>query len=303
MRISWYIYAPLSLLVIFLTLYLCIKDTDTVTPPSTEVTAESIKTWREDNPSIRNTKLSNIPPAAPKPKPEPSKPAPKPTPKPTPKPAPPEPEPKPTPVVKLTVTSPSLSFLVQRNLTTAQLTAYAEHMLKNNNPQLARIAHERVIDHAKDTNEDDRELAASAISKLLNKTPLWNPDPSVRRKITISITINEKHQAPAETLIPHLEKLIFDASDGMLNPSIKLTSSNAPLSSLTIGNDATPVRFNIKDSSGVSPKIYAALYNAIRNKNNQSQTLITIPPLPTHITSQQALQTYITRLAWVNAAK
>ena len=299
MRISWYIYAPLSLLVIFLTLYLCIKDTDTVTPPSTEVTAESIKTWREDNPSIRNTKLSNIPPAAPKPKPEPIKPEPKPTPKPV----PPEPKPKPTPVVKVPVTSPSLSFLVQRNLTTAQLTAYAEHMLQNNNPQLARIALERVIDHAKDTNEDDRELAASAISKLLNKTPLWNPDPSVRRKITISITINEKHQAPAETLIPHLEKLIFDASDGMLNPSIKLTSSNAPLSSLTIGNDATPVRFNIKDSSGVSPKIYAALYNAIRNKNNQSQTLITIPPLPTHITSQQALQTYITRLAWVNAAK
>jgi hypothetical protein len=295
MRIPWYIYAPLGLLVTFLTLYLCIKDTDTVTPPSTEITAESIKTWREDNPSIRNTKLNDIPPVAPKPKPEP--------PKPDPKPAAPEPEPKPTPVVKIPVTSPSLSFLVQRNLTTAQLTAYAEHMLKNGNPQLARIAYERVIDCAKGIKEDDRELAASAISKLVNKTPLWNPDPSVRRKITLSITINEKHQAPAETLIPHLEKLIFDASDGMLNPSIKLTSTAAPLSSLAIVNGASPVRFNIKDSSGVSPKIYAALYNAIRNKNNQSQTLITIPPLPTHITSQQALQTYITRLAWVNAAK
>ncbi|MFT5633727.1 MAG: hypothetical protein ACI9SQ_001449 [Rubritalea sp.] len=294
MRIPWYIYAPLGLLVTFLTLYLCIKDVDTVTPPSPKVTSESLEKWREDNPSIRNTQLKEIP--SPESKPLPVKPKP-------PKPPEIEPEPKPAPVVKTPAISPALSSMTQLDLTTAQLTAYAEHMLQNNNPQLARIARERVIDHAKDTNEDDRELAASAISKLLNKTPLWNPDPSVRRKITISITINEKHQAPAETLIPHLEKLIFDASDGMLNPSIKLTSSNAPLSSLTIDNDATPVRFNIKNSSGVSPKIYAALYNAIRNKNNQSQTLITIPPLPTHITSQQALQTYITRLAWVNVAK
>ncbi len=298
MRIPWYIYAPLSLLVTFLTLYLCTKDTDTVTPPSHEATAESIKAWREDNPSIRNTKLSNNPPVAPKPKPK-TEPA-----KPDPKPAPPTPPiPKPTPVVKIPATSPGLNSLVQLNLTTAQLTSYAEHMLKNSNPQLARIAYERVIDCAKDANEDDREHAALEISKLINKTPLWNPDPSVRKKITLNITINKKHQPSAKTLIPQLEKLIFDASDGMLNPNIKLTSSDAPLSSLAIGNNTSPVRFTINNDSVASQKIYAAFYNAIRNKNNKSQKLTSISALPTNISSQQALQTYITRLAWVNAAK
>ena len=223
MRTPWYIYAPLSLLVTFLTLYLCVKDNDTVTPPSPEVTAESLKTWREDNPSIRNTKLSDIPP-----KPEPAKPTPKPILIPSP------PKPKPAPVVKIPAISPALSSMTQQNLTTRQLTAYADQMLKNGKLQLARIAYERVIDFAKDAREDDRELAASAISKLINKTPLWNPDPSVRRKFTLSINVNKQYQSSAETLIPQLEKLIFDASDGMLNPSIKLTSSDAPLSSLTI---------------------------------------------------------------------
>ncbi|MFT5905532.1 MAG: hypothetical protein ACI9E1_001130 [Cryomorphaceae bacterium] len=308
MRTSWYIYAPLSLLVTFLTLYLCIKDTNTVTPPSPEVTAESLKTWREDNPSIRNTKLSDIPPVTPKPKPEtktktktktktePAKPAPRPLP-PTP------PKPKPAPVVKTPLTSPALSSLAQQNLTTTQLTTYAAHMLKNSNPQLARIAYERVIDHAKDASDQDRELAASAISNLISLTPLWNPDPSVRRKFTLSITVNKKYQPSAETLIPQLEKLIFDASDGMLNPSIKLTSSDAPLSSLSIGNKTSPVRFTINNDPATSQKIHAAFYNAIRNKNNKSQKLTSIPALPTHISSKQALQTYITRLAWVNAAQ
>ena len=206
-------------------------------------------------------------------------------------------------MVKIPITSPALSSLAQQNLTTAQLTTYAEHMLKKSNSQLARIAYERVIDFAKDASEDDRALAASAISKLINLTPLWNPDPSVRRKFTLSITINKKHKSSAETLIPQLEKLVFDASDGMLNPSIKLTSSDAPLSSLKIGNAPSPIRFTISDDSAVSPKLHAAIYNAIRNKNNQSQKLTSIPALPTHISPQQALQTYITRLAWVNAAK
>jgi hypothetical protein len=91
----------------------------------------------------------------------------------------------------------------------------------------------------------------------------------------------------------------------MLTPSIKLTSSDAPLSSLTLdgGNDNAPVRFSIKNNTVVSLKIHAALYNAIRNKNNQSQKLTSIPTLPTHISPQQAVQSYITRLAWVNAAK
>lgn len=293
MKIPWYIYTPLCLLAVLLTLYLGIKDQDIVTPPNPEVTAESIQQWRKDNPIIRDTKLSDAPP-------EPTEPKPEPKPEPTPI-IPPEPEPE--PIVEIPTISPSLSSLIEQNFTTAQLIALADDRHKKGDLQIARIAYERVIDHVKDASEEDRTMAASALAKLISETPLWNPDPSLRKKFTLSIAINKANYSYTKNLIPKLEQVIFDASDGMLSPTIKLTSTEAPLSSLKIGNDASSVRFSIKNNTVVSLKIHAALYNAIRNKNNQSQNLTSIPPLPTHISPQEAVQTYITRLAWVNAAK
>ncbi|MGJ8656490.1 MAG: hypothetical protein ACSHX6_08560 [Akkermansiaceae bacterium] len=300
MRFPWYIYAPLSLLVTFLTLYLCVKDHDIVTPPTPQETAESLRIWREDNPTIRNTKLTDIPPATPKSQPKPKPATPKTTPKPTPE---PKPKPKSKPIVKIPETSPALNSLVRLNLTTQQLTAYAENMLKNNKPQLARIAYERIIDCAKDATANNRKSAATAIAKLLDKTPLWTPDPSARKKLTLNLTLNSTFSKESADTITQLETLIFDSSDGTLEPNIKLTSSTAPLSSLNLGEGTLLVTFNIKNSSELNPKILSALYYSIRNKNNQSQKLTSIPEIPTHIPPKQALQTYITRLAWINAAQ
>jgi hypothetical protein len=294
MRIPWYIYTPLCLIVTLLTLYFFTKDKDLVSPPGQEVIDESISQWREDNPSIRNTKLSDIPT-------EPAKPEPTIEPKLKPEPQTPV-EPEPEPIVEIPSISPALNFLVQENFTSAQLIALAEHLQSKGELQLARIAYERVIDCASDASEDDRTLAATAISKLISETLLWNPDPSLRKKFTINIQVNNAYLSYAKTLIPKLEEVVFDASDGMLSPSIKLTSTDAPLSSLNIGDEDSAVRFTIKNQTVVSLKIHAALYNAIRNTNNESQKLTSIPPLPEHISPQQAVQTFITRLAWVNAA-
>lgn len=303
MRIPWYIYAPLSLLVTIGTLYLCIRDKDNVTPPSAEATAESIRIWRENNPSIKNTQLSDNPPTPPKPqtKPEPkTEPEPE---KPTPIPAPKlNPRSTPSPVIAIPETSPSLSSLAQLNLTTQQLTTYAEIMLKNSKPQLARIAYERIIDSAKDSTENDRQAAASSIAKLLNKTPLWNPDPSIRKKLTINLTLSSPHTENSKELITQLQTLIFDSSDGTINPTIKLTSSNDDYSSLDLGNGTPIVKFKPANKTTLIAQIHTALYYSISTKNNQSQKLTSIPPIPTHISPKQALQTYITRLAWVNAA-
>lgn len=299
MRIPWYIYTPLSLLVIALTLYLSIKDDDFVTPPSPEATAEAIKKWRADNPSIKDTKLSDNDKPSAETETQPEAVEPEPTP---PTPPEPEPEPEPVPVVKIPFTSPALNAFTNLDLSSRQFIAYADQKLKEDSPQLARFAYERVIDFAKDASEDDRKLAAAAIAKLITKTPLWNPDPSTRKSISINITINEQYQSSAEALITLLEELVFDASGGMLNPSVKLSSSSAPLSSLSIGNNSSPVRFSVKDNQELNAKIFSACYNAIRNKNNKSQDLISTPALPTHISPKQALETYITRLAWVNAA-
>ncbi len=291
MRIPWYIYTPLGLLVTLLTLYICVKDNDLVTPPSPEVTAESLSQWRKDNPSLKNTELTITPtkPVDIKAKPAPVALKPKQT--------------KSTPVVEIPEISPALSSLVQQNLTTVQLTSYAEHMLKNHKPQLARIAYERIIDCAKDANEDDRRQSATAIAKLANQTPLWNPDPSTRKKITLNLTINEEYMTDLKPQLEQLQETIFNASDGNVNASIKLTPrpNSAQLCELSIGNSA-PIRFRINSKKDVSSRIHAALYFAVRNRSNESQKLISIPELPKDIPSKQALQTYITRLAWVNAA-
>lgn len=295
MRIPWYIYTPLSLLVTFLTLYLCVKDKDMVTPPSPEIIAESLEKWRADNPSIRNTKLT---PEPPEPEPDLRLIEPKPETIPT----PPEPEPPSVPVVKIPDISPALNSLTQQNLNSLQLTSYAEQMLKNRKHQLARIAYERIIDYAEDASEDDRKMAGAAILKLTSKTPLWNPDPSMRKKFTLNLTINAKYTLDPKPLLEQLQKTIFNASDGTMEANIKLTSNTAPLCSLSLGDDS-PVRFSISSDDDLDPKIHAALYNAIRNKHNQSQKLTSIPALPTDISPKQALQSYITRLAWAQVAK
>ena len=303
MRIPWYIYAPLSLLVTFLTLYICVRNVDTVTPPSPEAIQESLNEWREENPSIRDTKLSDTPsshPISAEVKPKPITPIP-----PKPKPASqPEPKPQPQPVVKIPAISPALHSLVKQNLTTKQLSSYANHMLKNNKPQLARLAYERIIDCARDANSSDREQAATAISKLISKTPLWNPDPSTRKKLTLSLTINDAYTADIKPLLEQLQQTIFNASDGTVTASIKLTpsSSSVPLCELSIGNHP-PIRFSIKNQQDINSKIHQALYFAVRNRNNESQKLTSTPNIPKHISPKQAVQTYLTRLAWVNAAK
>jgi hypothetical protein len=307
MRIPWYIYSPLCLIITFGTLFLYSKDTDVVTPPSKEVILVSLQKWKENNPSLKRTQLPDFNPTTDHdPKPETNSepvlyptatPKEKPTTKPTNK---PKTEPKIITKITIPETSPSLESLVQLNLTTQQLTSYAELTLKNNKPQLARIAYERIIDSSKDATDEDKKSAAQSIGELLDKTPLWNPDLSTRKELTLNLTLNSIYDSKA--IISELETLIFESSDGTINPAIKLTPSTEEYSSLDLGNGTPIVKFKPENQPDLLSKIHTALYYSIRTKNNQSQKLTSTPPIPTHISPKKALQTYITRLAWVNAA-
>lgn len=260
-----------------------------------QATADSVEKWRQDNPSLKDTKITTDTPS-----PTLVNSQSKPETKNTPIDQAAEPD-KPAPDVKIPEISPALSSMSQLDLSKTQLTAYAEQMLKSNKPQLARLAYERIIDSAKDANENDRRLAASAIYKLSSKTPLWNPDPSTRKKIILRLNIDQKYIPSLKPEIEQLQKMIFNASDGTVTASAKITPSSTPLSELSIGNHP-PVRFSVKNQEEVTTKIHQALYYALRNRNNETQKLISIPSLPKDITPEQALRTYITRIAWMNAA-
>jgi len=295
MKIPWYYCIPLILIVILLTLYLCIKDTDCVTPPTAAETAASLAKWREENPSIRDTKIETPSPQIAQ-NPTPKKQDTTPTTKlPT--------TPKSVPEIKIPDISPALSSLTQRQYSVKQLQQYAEDMKKKQQFQLARLAHERIIDHAPDADDNARKNAATAIEKLLSKTPLWNPDAKVRKLFNIHITIHETHLDTAEKLKPEIENLIFLAADGMLTPDIKITSTTSPLSSISISEITSPIRFSIKKDNETRSKLYSGIYHAVRNQNNSAQQMINIPAPPKHLTPEQALKTYITRLAWVHASR
>lgn len=306
MRIPWYIYTPLTLIVTYVTLYLCIKDNDINTPPSPEATAQSLHSWKENNPSLRNIDLNTAPTkqADNSPKQANTKTTPEHHPENKPQiTTTTTPQASPQTSTKTLETSPSLDSLIDLNLTTTQLTTYAVNMLKLNKPQLARIAYERVIDSAKDATTDDRKSAATNISTLKNKTPLWNPDPSTRKKLTITITLDPAFTTESKPIISELQQLIFDSADGTITPTIKLTTSKDAHSSLNLGDGSPIVKFKPENKADLLAKIHTAIYYSISTKNNQSQKITTIPSIPMDISPKQSLQTYITRLAWSNAAQ
>ena len=55
MRIPWYIYVPLCLIVPCVTLYIGIKDNDIVTPPTIEQTHDSVELWKRGYPISEET--------------------------------------------------------------------------------------------------------------------------------------------------------------------------------------------------------------------------------------------------------
>ena len=304
MRIPWYISTALCILVTLLTLYLCTKNHDITAPPTPEETVKALSKWRADNPAIRDTKLSV---STLKPESEKSS-----------KQAAgqnvteqhqetPEPEiqpliPRAQPILDIPLVSPSLDFLTDQSLSTYELNFYAEENLNKGNFQLARLAYERIIDFAKDSTAEEQKKAASAILSLKPKTPLWNPDPTTRIKLSLTLNTTNISSAESTKLINNLKQLIIDSSDGTLIPFIKLTKSTTPLSSLKLAG-ARPITFTITDDSDLKAKITRALYNIVRNKNIQEQRHTTTPLLPTNIPPQQALESYITRLSWLYAAQ
>jgi len=188
---------------------------------------------------------------------------------------------------------------------------YGELAMSNNQVQPARIAFERVIDTAEDASAEDKKIAASHIRTLSSQAPLWNPDPTSRRTLPIHLSINEDFKDQFERIIKQLETISLNASDGTVIAAVSLAAikkdignpSNAlpAQSSLRISADTPLVTFSIKEVTDLDTKILAALYYAIRSKNNQTQNLITVPERPIDISSLDALNSYITRLAWVNA--
>jgi len=306
MRIPWYIYVPLCFIVPCVTLYICVKDNDIVTPPSLEETHDSVKLWKVGYPiseeTVKKVKLGSTE-KAPLPKPIPSPPEPK---------VEEEPIVPPKPVIdissiKLAESSPSLEALTEQDLSVAQLMKYGDKMMTTENYQAARIAFERIIDHAKDSNTEDRKVAAKSILKLNPLTPLWNPDPTARKTLTIDLALNERFKDQHKRIIKQLKAIVINASDGTVMADVKLTSvkqekeNRTAQSTLRISQDTPLVTFTIQEVTDIDSKIPAALYYAVRSKNNQIQNRIGIPERPTDISALDALNSYITRLAWVHA--
>ena len=313
MRIPWYIYVPLCLIVPCVTLYIGVKDNDIVTP-TLEETHDSVELWKAGYPISEETiqkvkSRTNGDGDAPEPDLEPN-------------PAPSEPEKIEKPVappepvidissIKLTETSPSLDSLTDQDLTAAQLIKYGENMIDIDQFQAARIAFERVIDMAKEATPENRTFAASKILFLSNLTPLWNPDPVSRKTLNVELSLNEHFKGESDRVVNQLKSIVLKASDGTVTANVKITyvkkeTSDAPASTfaqstLRISKDTPLVTFTVKEVTDLDAKIPAALYYAVRSKNNQIQSLVKIPERPTNISPLDALNSYITRLAWVNA--
>ena len=131
MRIPWYIYAPLGLLVTCVTLFIYINDKDFHKNSTPEKTTESLREWRKDNLSLKDTQLINTPAnlievdtrlipksRSVKPQHQPIK-------------------LKSSPVLQIPDISPALNSLARENLCTLLLNSDAEQMLKNNFIELA----------------------------------------------------------------------------------------------------------------------------------------------------------------------
>jgi len=323
MRTPWYIYVPLCLIVTCVTLYLCVKDNDISTPPSSEQIHDSVELWKTEYPiseesvqAVKNgTHIKNEPISNQK---STEKILQKPVIKNSPVPNSKEPsQPSFDPSsINLTETVPALDSLLTPELSATHLAQYADLMIQQERPQLARIAHERIIDRAKDSTNEDRKYSANQINKLSKLTPIWNPDPSNRKILHIELNIDSKYKDQLEQIITELKKIVLQASDGNVRAEIKSHLNKATvnsahnqsetavkpiLSSLRISSDTPLVPFTINDPADIKTKIPAALYYTVRSKNNLIQKLITIPERPTDISAQNALYQYITRLAWVNA--
>ena len=165
-------------------------------------------------------------------------------------------------------------------------------MLLNEDFQSARIAFERVIDNAKDATPKSRALAAAYILKLNDRTPLWNPDPTARKTLQIDLSLNERFKDQHERVIKQLKSIVLNASDGTVMANVKLTSiqiesenttNPRAQSSLRISQDSPLVTFSLQEVADLNSKIPAALYYAVRSKNNQVQKFIAIPKRPTDI--------------------
>lgn len=320
MRAPWYIFIPLPIIVTCVALFLFVKDTDTVSPPSQEDVYNSVELWKTGYP-ISNETIEKVraditagdavgAPVE----------------------ITPEPVPEPEPVtpqevvidisgINIHENSPALDALTGKNLSTAQLIKYSEQMMLKGRAQPARIAFERIIDSAQDATTEDRAFAASYIRDLATKTPLWNPDPTTRKALEIEISLNETYKDQSEKIITMLKDTVINASDGTVIAKVKITTikikvaeeetqdteeidkpKNEPTqSSLSIGKDTSLVTFNITQDADLDTKIPAALYYAVRNRNSLVQNHITIPKRPTDISAIDALYNYITRTAWVNA--
>lgn len=306
MRVPWYIYIPLPIIVTCVALYLFVKDADSVSPPSPEAVHNSVELWKTGYPiseetiqKVRDNNQADAPVEIIQT---------------------PEPELELTPElvvdiseINLHESSPALNALVDASYSAAQLIKYSEQMMLKERAQPARIAFERVIDSAKDATAEDRKFAASYIRNLAKKTPLWNPDPTTRKTLEINISLNKIYQDQSEKIITMLQDTVINASDGTVIAKVNITAikiaevtdenKDTPTqSSLSISKDTPLVTFSITQAADLDSKIPAALYYAVRSKNNLVQKHTTLPKRPNDISALDALHTYITRFAWVNAA-
>jgi len=300
MRVSLPIVITSCLLVALITWLVSTHDMDFAKPPTPKQLVEISKDWEQDKPHIpASPPVNKAPPADNKKPTSPSSAASSPL--------------KPVKLPPLNLDhSPALSeYGTLGDKGGVIIIALATHLETIGEYQRALLAWERVIDTANPT-EEERQQAATAIKRLKNELPPWNPDPTNDIPITLHAGAALKEEKNLEQALQSTADQISQTSGNILAVTTKTSigkshdpsTSSIPMAiwfSVHEARAETPPVSSMIDPSQehlLADQISADAYSLVRTHLTRETNFSPLPELPANANPNDWLKYHVTRLMW-----
>ncbi|BDS05737.1 hypothetical protein NT6N_07770 [Oceaniferula spumae] len=182
--------------------------------------------------------------------------------------------------------------------------------------QRALLAWERVIDTT-NPNEDQRKQAITAIQRLRDAMPPWNPDPTADITLTLHAGATLQDKKMLEDALQTVATLISQASGnvikvetkasigksrGIKTPRIPIAIWFSRPSSTAEGTTAEtpPISFmaDPKQPEVLANQIEAGVYALLRTHLAAETSFSPLPEYPSGVQPEELIKYYITRLMW-----
>jgi len=193
----------------------------------------------------------------------------------------------------------------------AFIIALATHLETIGQYQRALLAWERVIDTANPT-EKERQQAVTAIKRLKNELPPWNPDQTNDIPLTLhaGAALKEKKnlgqalQSTADQISATSGNILVVGTKAAIGKSPDTSTPSIPVaiwfSSHQARAETPPVSFMIDPSQGdlLAEQISAGAYSLVRTHLARETNFSPLPELPANANPNDWLKYHVTRLMW-----